>query len=352
MTVRTRFSLWYVGSVMACTIIILAHAYYEVWLRDHDIPSEQRSQEIVKFTIGLALPMALIGLGGGWWLTRNTLNQLHAITKAASLTKVENLTDVLPRSYNGDEFDRLTGVFNDMRQRLHASFQQIREFTLAASHELKTPLTLMRAGIETAAKNLPATAEAQRTNMEDVVDEIDRLAQIVDRLSFLSKADAGMIQLNEQPVNLSALLADAADDAQTLASTNKIKVSLQSEHNIRIRGDSARLRQMLLNLVDNAVKYNCPEGSLNIHLTKSSTHAVLTVSNTGKGLAEEFHSRVFDRFYRGETSHNSTTEGSGLGLNIVRWIVDSHGGSVTFHSVPNELTTLTIRLPLDLQSNA
>lgn len=336
---------------MACTIIILAHAYYEVWLRDHDVPSEQRSQEIVKFTLGLALPMALVGLGGGWWLTRNTLNQLHAITKAAALTKVENLTDVLPRSLNGDEFDRLTGVFNDMRQRLHASFQQIREFTLAASHELKTPLTLMRAGIETAAKNLPATAEAQRASMDDVVDEIDRLAQIVDRLSFLSKADAGMIQLNEHSVNLSALLADAADDAQTLASTNKIKVSLQSEPNIRIKGDSARLRQMLLNLVDNAVKYNCPGGVLKISLAKSSTHAVLTVSNTGDGLAEEFHCRVFDRFYRGETSHNSSTEGSGLGLNIVRWIADSHGGNVTFHSIPHELTTLTIRLPLDQESN-
>jgi signal transduction histidine kinase len=346
MTIRARFSLWYLGSVLACTAIIVGHAYHEIWLRDHGVPSEERSWEVVTFTMGMALPLALVGLGGGWWLTRRSLDQLHAIIDAAAHTKAENLAEIIPRSRNGDEFDRLTSVFNEMRQRLNLSFQQIREFTLAASHELKTPLTLMRAGLETTIQQLPVSAAPQRPKIEDVVDEIDRLAYIVDRLTFLSKADAGLIRTDRSRQNLSELVSEACEDASMLGSSLQLKISHEIDPELYVLGDAARLRQMLLNLVDNAVKYNQTQGHIHLQLRRVDQQAHLTIRNSGVGLSSELQQRVFDRFFRGDSSHNQTIEGSGLGLNIVRWIIESHGGTVSFHSIPQQWTTLKVKLPL------
>lgn len=346
MTVRTKFSLWYIASMAACTMVVIAHAYYEIWLRDHEVSSEKRSKEIVIFTVGLALPLTLLGLGGGFYLTRSTLNELRRLTEAATQTKAENLGVILKRTNNKDEFDRLTGVFNEMRQRLNNSFQQVLEFTLSASHELKTPLTLMRAEVETALKRLPAGENSQRAWMEDLVDEMDRLARIVDRLTFLSKADAGLVQIKRLPIELAPLVIDATEDAQLLGSTSQISVTLSKCQPCRVLGDTGRLRQLMLNLIDNAVKHNSPNGEIDLSLQAEGDTAVIKVRNTGPGLTPEEQPRVFDRFFRGQPSVDHIVEGSGLGLVIVRWIVEAHEGTVKFESEPNQWTLLTVRLPI------
>ncbi|MEP6663322.1 MAG: HAMP domain-containing sensor histidine kinase, partial [Verrucomicrobiota bacterium] len=257
-----------------------------------------------------------------------------------------NLRQQLARSGNGDELDRLTEVFNAMTGRLDDSFQRIREFTLHASHELKTPLTVMRGETETALcdENLSLPA---REHLLSQLDEIQRLTKIVDGLTLLAKADAGQIDLKLEPLRFDELVRDSFDDAQILAQAQRIQVSLAACEEIKIMADRHRLRQLLLNLTDNAIKYNQPDGTVTVELRRVESSAELKISNTGAGLPAEKLMRVFDRFFRCDESHSGVIDGSGLGLSIAQWIVKTHHGSIEITSSPGNLTVVTIRLPME-----
>jgi signal transduction histidine kinase len=240
--------------------------------------------------------------------------------------------------------DRLTEVFNSMVARLENSFQQIREFSLHASHELKTPLTVMRGELETA---LVATnhSDEQRERLLSELDEVLRLTKIVDGLTLLTKADAGQISLAQDDVQLDELVRDCFEDAKILAQARDVHVCLGKVEQVSIKGDRHRLRQLLLNLSDNAVKYNIINGVVNLRLRMVDGMAELEIANSGPGIAPELQLRVFNRFFRGDSSHNNSVEGCGLGLSISQWIVHAHGGSIEFRSKPEPMTTFTVRLP-------
>ncbi|HXF09992.1 MAG TPA: HAMP domain-containing sensor histidine kinase [Desulfuromonadaceae bacterium] len=230
-----------------------------------------------------------------------------------------------------------------MTGRLHGSFNRIREFTLHASHELKTPLTVMRGEVETALREDPAPE--QRDRLLSQLDEIQRLTTIVDGLSLLTKADAGQVTLNVEPVRLEELVRDNFADTQILAEPTGVKVELETCDEIGIHGDRHRLRQLLLNLADNAVKYNQPHGRVTMKLRRIDNVAEFTVANTGAGIPPEILPRVFDRFFRGDPAH-SQTDGCGLGLSIAKWIVDAHHGTIHIESTPSQWTTVTVRFPV------
>ena len=236
-----------------------------------------------------------------------------------------------------------------MLTRLDASFTHIREFTLNASHELKTPLTILRAQIETALRD-PATPGAQREIFADQIDEIARLTKIVDSLTLLAKADAGQLALAQQPVRLDELVRESFTDAQLLAQPAQLQVELSVCDQTTVRGDRHRLKQLLLNLTDNAIKYSEPKGRIAIGLSRHNGTAELLISNTGPGIPAEKLPRVFDRFYRGDPAHNSAVEGCGLGLSIAQWVVNAHGGTIQVTSEPQKLTTVTVRLPVESAS--
>jgi len=349
MKIRTRLTFWYAGILIASLLVIGLGTYREIaeQLRhDHrKEPADHAIDETSEMVFQVGLPAILLGLVGGWWLTRRALKPVTKLTETVEKIHEHNLSDPLPRSGNGDELDRLTEVFNSMTARLDGSFQRIREFTLHASHELKTPLTVLRGELEMALDEENSNPP-QKERLLSQIDEIERLTKIVDGLTLLMKADAGQIKLSREPVRLDDLARESFADAKILAQPQNVQVSLAACEEITILGDRHRLRQLLLNLTDNAVKYNKPDGTASISLRRVENFAELKIENTGAGVAPELQPRVFERFFRGDPSHSNTIEGCGLGLSIAQWIVAAHDGTIQFASKPDESTTVTVRLPV------
>lgn len=351
MTIRARLTLWYAAILFVSVLLITGFSYQE-FAHDRKMDEHFRGEygqydaweDLAEISLWCGLPAALVGLAGGWWLMRKAMSPVAALTEAASRVHEGNLHEQLPRSGNGDELDRLTAVFNAMTGRLDGSFNRIREFTLHASHELKTPLTVLRGELEITLQE-EAQDPAARERLLSQLDEIQRLATIVEGLSLLTKADAGLITLKTEPVRLDELVRESHADALILAGPHEVSVNLQHCEEISVRGDRHRLRQLLLNLTDNAVKYNRPSGSVTMDLRRVNGRAELKISNTGAGIPVELHTRVFDRFFRGDASHSDTVEGCGLGLSIAKWIAGAHGGTIALASEPGKLTTATVCLP-------
>jgi signal transduction histidine kinase len=241
--------------------------------------------------------------------------------------------------------DRLAAAFNATAERLEQSFLQLRTFTLDVSHELKTPLTIMRAQLETLLHSGNFTP-AQGDSLHATLEEIERLARIVDGITLLTKADVGLVRLTCEPVALEELLRECEEDAVVLAQPQGIEVTLERCAAVTIFGDRHRLRQVLLNLTDNATKYNRPGGRVTLSLERAPGEAVLTVGNTGLQIPVELQARAFQRFVRGDGENKPVgAEGSGLGLAICKWIVEAHGGSIRLASAP-DWTSVTVRLPV------
>ncbi len=349
MTIRTRLAFWY-ATVLTVSLLVIGFGTYteisEQLRHDHRrAPNEHALSEAGEMIFQVGLPAVLLGLFGGWWLTRRALEPVAALTQAVEKIHDRNLSEPLPRSGNGDELDRLTEVFNVMTARLDGSFQRIREFTLHASHELKTPLTILRGETETALRD-ESLSPAERERLLSHLDEVRRLTQIVDGLTFLAKADAGQINFHITPVRFDELVRENFADAQILAEPQGIQVELEHCEELSVIGDRHRLRQLLLNLVDNAIKYNRSQGRVIMSLLRSGNTGQFTIVNTGAGITPENLPRVFDRFFRGNPVPESTIEGCGLGLSIAQWIVFAHHGSIKIESEPSNLTTVTVCLPL------
>jgi signal transduction histidine kinase len=187
---------------------------------------------------------------------------------------------------------------------------------------------------------------AERERLFSQLDEVMRLSKIVDGLTLLAKADAGQIALNLETVRLDELVRDNFADAQILAEPHGIKVELEACEEVSVRGDRHRLRQLLLNLADNAVKYNHPQGRVTMSLRRAGNLTRFTIANTGAGIPPEVLPRVFDRFFRGDPAHSNSVDGCGLGLSIAKWIVSAHDGEIRIASVQGNETTVIVEVPL------
>ena len=345
MTIRARTTLWYAGILLVSGILIALLTWDEFRERPRTRRSEEGMEEVTDIFVWVGLPAALLSVAGGWWLMRKSLAPVTTLTEAAEHITASNLGDQLPRTGNGDELDRLSEVLNRMTGRLNDSFRRIHEFTLHASHELKTPLTILCGEAEIALRDESLTSE-ERERAVSQLDELRRLTRIVDGLTLLAKADAGLIPLVREPVCLDELVRDIFADTQILALASGLRVELTACEPITMNGDAHRLRQLLLNLADNAVKYNQPQGSITMSLRRAGNEAEFTTANAGAGIPQASVARVFDRFYRCDPAHSSNVEGCGLGLSIAQWIVSAHKGTIQIESMPAKLTTIIVRLPL------
>jgi len=346
MTIRTRMTLWYSGVLLLSTLLIAVLAFDELRERDEQPRRPSKGmEEIVGIILWIGIPAVVLSIAGGWWLMRKALAPVATLTEAAKNVNERNLQQELPRTHNHDELDRLADVLNAMTARLNDSFTRIRDFTLNASHELKTPLTVLCGETETELREEGLSPPA-RDRLASRLDELRRLSRIVDGLTLLAKADAGLIHLTMNLLRFDELIQDSFADAQILAEASGLKVTLLRCEPAKVLGDPHRLRQLLLNLLDNAVKYNQSGGTITMALTQVNNTTEFVISNTGPGIAPAVLPRVFDRFFRGDHSHNGDVEGCGLGLSIVQWIVSAHHGTIDIDSSPAKLTTVTVRLPV------
>ena len=347
MKIRTRLTLWYAGILILSLLVIGLGTYREIseqmrrhHREEHPYHALDETGEMVLY---VGLPAVVLGLLGGWWLTRRALAPIARLTAAVEKIHEHNLREPLPHGGSGDELDRLTEVFNAMTARLDGSFNRIREFTLHASHELKTPLTILCGETETALRD-ESLSPGEYDRAVSQLDELRRLTRIVDGLTLLAKADAGQITLAREPVRWDELIRDNFADALILAEPHAIRVELSARETLTVLGDRHRLRQLLLNLTDNAVKYNRPQGQILMVLRRVGDTAEFSISNTGPGIPPEQLPRVFDRFYRGSAATGGKIEGCGLGLSIAQWIVTAHHGTILIESLDAELTTVRVRL--------
>jgi signal transduction histidine kinase len=245
-----------------------------------------------------------------------------------------------------DEIGRLAGTFNNMIGRLDASFRQIRQFTSDASHELRTPLTVMKGETELVLRK-PRPLEDYQLVLESNLEEIDRMSRIVEELLFLSRADMGEVKMEAMPVALEALVADIHRQATLLGQDRQIDVELGTVMPALVLGDELRLHELLLNLVENAVKYSHPKGKVQISLVTDGRQAILSVTDRGIGIAPEDRPKIFNRFFRTDDARAHTKKGTGLGLAICAWIAEAHKGRINVHSEVGQGSTFTVTLPLE-----
>lgn len=294
----------------------------------------------------LFAPLAfLVSVIGGWFLAHKSLKPVDEMTRAVREITAQNLNRRLPPARVDDELGRLSDQFNDMIGRLQSSFSQVQQFSADASHELRTPLTIMRGEVEVALRGKRLNSET-RELLTSIHDELVRLSSIVDGLMSLVRSDVGRHALDMAEVRLHNLVEQMVEDARTLAAPQRISVALDRVEPITVVGDPQRLRQLLLNLVDNAVKYTPAGGSVRLAVTRSADHAVITVSDTGVGIPPEELPRIFGRFHRVHREGRESPPGSGLGLSIAKWIAEAHNGSIEVESAIGAGSTFRVVLPL------
>lgn len=298
----------------------------------------------------VAMPIALaVSLAAGWFLAGRALRPVDAITLAAQRIAAGDLSQRLTMPTAPDEIGRLAGTFNNMIGRLDTSFRQIRQFTSDASHELRTPLTVMKGETELVLRR-PRALEDYQAVLESNLEEIDRMTRIVEELLFLSRADMGEVKMESKPVFLETLVEDIHRQAPLLGQDRNIEVVLGSVMPAVVQGDELRLRELLLNLVENAIKYSHPGGKVEIGLVTNGQEAVLSVTDQGIGIGSEDHTKIFNRFFRTDGARAHTKKGTGLGLAICAWIAEFHKGRISVKSGVGQGSTFTVTLPLAPQA--
>jgi heavy metal sensor kinase len=271
---------------------------------------------------------------------------VERLRQATNAITVDRLDQRLPTQNPHDELGLLTETINEMIARLEGSFTEIRRFTADSSHELRTPLTALRTEVEVALSK-PLTLADAIVVLGDVLEELVRMSRLTDQLLTLSRRDAGVERFVPSLLDLHALVAGVVDAMRPLAEAKEVLLRLDGESPVPVAGDEGRLRQVFINLVDNAVKYTPTGGSVTVRVGQRSRAAIVAIEDTGIGIPAEHAPRVFDRFYRVDKARTRAEGGTGLGLSIARSIVVAHGGSIDLASVPGKGTTCTVTLALD-----
>jgi heavy metal sensor kinase len=293
----------------------------------------------------MGLPiMVVLAVSGGYLLVKRALAPVESMAGKAELITHHNLAQRLPVVRTGDELERLAISLNHMISRLDDAFQQSKRFAADASHELRTPLTVLRTELENLARN-PQPGPDPYERLGSLLQPVERLSKTVERLFALSRLDAGEAQTEWIAIDLGELVATTVDQMLLLAADKGIKVSCDAQERVVVTGDRSRLKQIVVNLLDNAIKYTPAGGAVHLRVTVSDGQAVLSVEDSGIGIPAEALPHVFERFYRVDTTRSAETGGAGLGLAIVKTICDAHGAVVRVASALGRGSSFQVTFP-------
>jgi heavy metal sensor kinase len=329
---------------------------YSVTLRDgvsyvaqaaYVLDSVEKSLAIFRqVCLGALLAVPIMALAGGYVLARRSLRPVEKITQTARLIGARQLSQRISLTGNDDELDRLAQTLNDMLDRIEGHVLRMQQFTADASHELRSPLAALRGGAEVALSR-PRSAEELRTVVEESMEHYTRLGRIAEDLLLLARADVGQLPLARDWIRLDQAVADVVDLYAPLAQDRGIDLPAVDGPEVRMHADGSRIRQLVGNLIDNAVKYGGDHSHITVAISQTLGRATIVVTDDGAGIAAADLPFLFDRFYRAERSRSShAAGGAGLGLPICRVIAELHGGDIRIESSPNKGTTVIVTLPL------
>lgn len=292
-----------------------------------------------RIVAGLALAMA-----AGYWLAGRALAPLARLARTTQSIGITNLNERLALRGNGDELDQVASAFNRALASVEQSVGEMRQFSAALAHELRTPLAVLRGEAELALRR-HSNADELRATLADQIDEFDRLTRLINQILTLARAEGGEISIATEPVDLSVLAAGVVEQIEPVADARGVHLRCEAGEPVWVRGDNGWLERLLLILLDNAIKFTPPDGEVSVVVARSNEFAVLAVSDSGEGIAPAAMPHLFERFYRGESARSRTSEGAGLGLALAKWIAEQHRGAIDVHSSPARGATFSVRLP-------
>lgn len=298
-----------------------------------------------QIVVGIVSILALaIGVIGGLVLTRSTVQPIYDLIAVVGRIIRTGRTDtrVPERSERGDAVDELSAQFNAMLDRINALIAAMGQSLDNVAHDLRTPIARLRGIAERALQS--GDAAEHREALADCLEESDRILSILNTLMDISEAETGVVQLRRAPVPLAPLLTEVAELYEDVADVKHVAISLEQKDEVTVNGDRDRLRQTFANLLDNAIKYTPAGGSVRVTVSRDADRAVVTVEDTGAGIAPEHLPRIWERLYRADPSRSE--RGLGLGLSLVKAFVEAHGGTVEATSEPGRGSTFTVRLPM------
>ncbi len=301
--------------------------------------------KLLLFTlIGGGVMVLLVAARGGMWLTRAAFKPIDEITETAqSIVGADDLSRRVPIPTSQDELQRLTVTVNGLLERLEKLFSAQRRFVADVSHELRTPLAAMRGNLEVLDRGAARDPGLLAESLADMRSEVSRLIRMVNDLLLLAQSEAG-VQLRRETVELDTLLLEVHRELRPL--TNGVQLRIGSEDQVCVLGDRDRIKQALLNLAVNAIQHTPPSGVVTLSLRVENSFAFIDVTDTGSGIAPSDLPHIFDRFYRSDPSRTRIRGGAGLGLPIVKWIAETHGGRVSAESTLGQGSSFTLILPM------
>jgi signal transduction histidine kinase len=344
-SVAFRLTIWYAG-FFAISLLGALAAFYFIPLHGFRGASQYLLEELrEEFRQYFGTPLAILiilSAGVGWFMAKRALSGVEEVTRAAVDITHGAFDRRVPVTLNGDEIDRLANAFNTMVDRVQELIGQMKEITENIAHDLRSPITRMR-GLAEMALTGENTDEDYPVVAGTIIEECDRLLAMINTMLDISEAEAGVMKLDIEPIDVVLMIHDAVDLFHPVAENRHIDIEVRAPDSAYVNTDKRRLQRVLGNLLDNALKYSYPSGRILVEVRANDNHIVIEFRDSGIGISQEDLPYIFDRFYRGEKSR--TEPGNGLGLSFAKTFVTSLGGSITVTSKSGDGSVFTVLLP-------